>query len=110
MIDPGSVVLVRFPGIQQTKSRPAVVISTVLHQTTHGDTVLGVLTGNLAQASGPTDYVLQDCAAAGLHKPSGFRVFLTTQPGADIMRVLGKLSDRDWREVQAQLRLALDVI
>jgi mRNA interferase MazF len=109
MIDPGSVVLVLFPGIQMTKPRPAVVISTAVHQTTHGDMVLGVLTGNLAQARGPTDYVLQDFALAGLRKASAFRVFLVTKPPSDILRVLGKLSDRDWQEVQTRLRLALAV-
>src|SRR6266581_2599990 len=101
MIDPGSVVLVIFPGIHLTKPRPAVVISTPLHQTTHGDIVLGILTGNLSQATGPTDYILQDIAAAGLHRPSAFRVFLTTKPGSDVVRVLGKLSDRDWQEVKS---------
>ncbi len=109
MIDPGSVVLVLFPGIQATKPRPAVVISTALHQTTHGDIILGLLTGNLAQARGPTDYVLQDFVAAGLRKPSAFRVFLTTKPPSDVSRVLGKLSDHDWAEVQSRLRLALAV-
>jgi mRNA-degrading endonuclease toxin of MazEF toxin-antitoxin module len=109
MIDAGSVVLVIFPGAQQTKPRPAVVISTAVHQTTHGDVVLGVLTSNLAQASGPTDYILQDSAAAGLHKASAFRVFLVTKPASDVVRVLGKLTNRDWQEVKSRLRLALAV-
>jgi mRNA interferase MazF len=107
MIDPGSVVLVEFPGVHQTKKRPAVVLSTALHQMTHGDIVLGVLTGNLAQATGPTDYILQDSAAAGLHKPSAFRVHLVTKQATDKLTVIGKLTDQDWQEVQARLRLAL---
>ncbi len=57
MIDPGSVVLVVFPGAHKTKARPAVVLSTALHQTTQGDVVLGVLTGNIARQPGrPTTY------------------------------------------------------
>src|SRR5437763_857155 len=110
MIDPGSVVLVNFTGVQQKKLRPTVVISTGLHQTTHGDIVVAVLTGNLAQATGPTDYILMDWAAAGLRKPSAFRVYLETYRTHDIIKVLGKLTDRDWQEVQARLRLALAVI
>jgi mRNA interferase MazF len=109
MIDPGSVVLVEFPGIHQTKKRPAVVISTSLHQTTHGDIILGVLTSNLAQAAGPTDYILKDSTAAGLHKPSAFRVHLITKQATDSPAIVGKLTDQDWQEVQARLRLALAV-
>lgn len=109
MIDPGTVVLVNYVGIHMTKNRPSVVISTALHQTTQHDTVVGLLTGNRAQARGSTDYVLQDWAAAGLHKPSAFRVFLSTKPLSDVLSVIGKLTDRDWREVQARLRLALAV-
>jgi mRNA interferase MazF len=87
-----------------------VVISTPLHQTTQRDVVVGVLTGNLAQARGPTDYVLQDWAAAGLRVPSLFRAYLGTKPLADVSAVIGKLTDRDWKEVPARLRLALEVV
>ena len=109
MIDPGSIVLAVLPGVQQTKNRPSVVISTALHQTTHGDIVLAVLTGNLAQARGPTDYILQEWAAAGLHKPTAFRVYLATKQANQIGAVIGKLTDRDWQEIQVRLRLALAV-
>ena len=109
MFDPGTVVLVNYVGVHVTKNRPSIVISRVLHQTTQHDAVVGLLTGNLAQVRGPTDYILQDWAAAGLHKPSAFRVFLSTKPLSDVFSVVGKLTDRDWQEVQARLRLALAV-
>jgi len=109
MIDPGSIVLVDFPGVHRSKRRPAVVISTVLHQTTHGDIVVSELTSNLSQATGPTDYILQDSAAAGLHKASAFRLHVITKPISAIRRLVGKLTDRDWQEVQSRLRLGLAV-
>ena len=109
MIDPGTVVIVYYVGIRETKNRPNVVISTALHQTTQHDAVVGLLTGNLSQARGPTDYILQDWATAGLRRPSAFCVFLSTKPLSDVLSVIGKLTDRDWQEVQARLRLALAV-
>jgi hypothetical protein len=52
--------------------------------------------------------VIQDLAAAGLQKPSAFRVYLWTQEQEKITSV-GHLSDRDWREVQRRMRIALDL-
>jgi mRNA interferase MazF len=109
VLDPGTVVIVSYVGIRETKNRPSIVISTALHQTTQHDAVVALLTGNLAQARGPTDYILQDWAAAGLHRPSAFCVFLSTKPLSDVLSVIGKLTDRDWKEVQTRLRLALAV-
>lgn len=109
MFAPGTVVVVNYVGVHATKNRPSVVTSTALHQTSQHDTVVGLLTGNLAQARGPTDHILRDWAAAGLRKPSAFRVFLSTKPLSDVLSVIGKLTDRDWQEVQARLRLALAV-
>lgn len=109
MFDPGTVVIVNYVGVRETKNRPGVVISTTLHQTAQHDAVVGLLTGNLAQVRGPTDYILQDWSAAGLRRPSAFRVFLSTKPLSDVLSVVGKLTDRDWNEVQARLRLALAV-
>src|SRR5882672_10230570 len=100
MIDPGSVVSIDLPGVRDTKPRPCVVISTATHQTTQHDIVVAVLTGNLSQAKGPTDYILLDWVAAGLRKPTAFRAYLGTKPLNEIKAVFGKLSDRDWKEVQ----------
>jgi mRNA interferase MazF len=109
MYDPGTVVLVRFPGVRETKPRPCVVVSTPLYHATRPDVILSLLTTAAVATLGPTDYNLQDWAVAGLHKPSLFRVFIQTLPATAVLRVLGKLTDRDWQEVQARLRLALAV-
>jgi mRNA-degrading endonuclease toxin of MazEF toxin-antitoxin module len=109
MLKPGMVVTVLFPGVQGTKPRPVVVVSTDLYQSSRPDLILGLVTSNLLIASAPTDYVLQDWSAAGLRKPSAFRAFLLTLPATNVRRLAGQLTDRDWQEVQARMRLALAV-
>lgn len=105
---PGDVVTARLIGVARTKRRPAVVVSTDTYQASRPDVILAEITTQVARATGPTDYVLQDWAAANLRAPSACRVFLHTLPAADL-RPIGHLSDRDWAEVQARLRIALAV-
>jgi mRNA interferase MazF len=109
MYTPGQVIVVPFPGAVTTKRRPVVVLSTATYHTHRPDLVLGLLTTDVAAAVAPTDYVLQDWAAGGLHQATAFRSFLSTIPASDVVRVIGQLSDRDWQEVKQRLRLALDV-
>jgi mRNA interferase MazF len=108
MADPGDVVTVDLPGATGRTRRPAVVVLTAVYHAARPDVILGLLTSPAAKASGPTDYLLQDWAAAGLRSPSAFRAFLATLPAGSIA-VIGQLSDRDWREIQARLRIALAV-
>jgi mRNA interferase MazF len=108
MTKPGDVVLADYPGVQGVKRRPGVVVSTDLYHATRPDVVVAVLTTKLAKARGPTDYVLQDWSAAGLHKPSAFRVYLEMFTPTQLV-LIGHLSDLDWLEVQARLRLGLAV-
>lgn len=107
-MQPGDVVTVEFPGITGVKRRPAVIISTDMYHRSRPDVILALLTTQLADATAPTDYILQDWAQAGLHRPSAVRMFLATLP-AKAVTVIGHLSDRDWQEVQQRLRLALAV-
>src|SRR5947207_1217507 len=100
MLAPGEVVIADLPGAVATKRRPALVVSTKAYHAARPDVILALLTGNVAAASGPTDYVLQDWSAAGLHQPTAFRCYLVTIAAADIVRSIGNLSDRDWQEVQ----------
>lgn len=109
MLEPGTVVIVDFPGAAQTKRRPALVVSTVAYHTATPDVVLAVLTSQTASATGPTDYVLTDWAAAGLTKPSAFRAFVNTLPRSAVIQIIGKVTDADWAEVQSRLRIALAV-
>ena len=109
MPNPGDVVIYNFPGAVKTKPRPSIIVSTALYHSVRPDVILGLLTTDLASATGPTDYILQDWAAAGLYQPSAFRVYLVTPLASRVSSPIGKLSARDWHEVQARLRLALAV-
>jgi mRNA interferase MazF len=108
MPQPGDVALVEFAGATGVKRRPTVVISTDTYHTHRPDVIVGLLTSQVRVATAPTDYILQDWAAAGLHVASAFRVYLGMRLAAEI-QVIGHLSDRDWKEVQARLKLALAV-
>jgi len=102
MADPGDVVTVDFLGATGPKRRPAVVVSSALYHQHRPDLVLGVLTSQVARATTPLDYLLQDWACAGLRQPSAFRAYFgMATPTA--VRVIGHLSARDWAGVQACL-------
>jgi mRNA interferase MazF len=109
MVKPGTVVTVEFPGAQGVKRRPALVVSTDAYHAARPDVVLAVITSQTRAATTPTDYVLQDWAAAGLHSPSAFRAYFATLPSRSIVAIIGQLSARDWHEAQARLRIALAV-
>jgi mRNA interferase MazF len=105
----GDVVVADFPGVTGIKRRPAIVVSTDLYHSHRPDVIICLLTSQVAAATAPTDYVLQDWTAAGLHRPSAARSFLATLPAVGIVAT-GQLSDRDWQEVQARLKLALAIV
>jgi mRNA interferase MazF len=109
MVKPGDVVTVDFPGVRGTKRRPAVVVSTDTYHRTRPDAILGLLTSQVAAATGPTDCVLRDWQTAGLHGQSAFRAFLATMPTASLTTI-GHLSEQDWRKVQGCLQVALAII
>jgi mRNA interferase MazF len=60
MPEPGDVVTVDFVGATGVKRRPAVVVSSRLYHAHRPDLILAVLTTQVATATAPTDYVLQD--------------------------------------------------
>ena len=97
-----------FPGARETKQRPCVVVSSELYQNTRPDVLLAVITTNIAIATTPTDCVLFDWEAAGLSAPSAVRIYLSARWQRQVTRI-GHLSDADWHEVQARLKLALEV-
>ena len=108
MVVSGDVVVCDFPGVQGVKRRPAIVVSTGIYHAHGADVILGEITTQLGKAVSPTDHALRDWRLAGLHQPSAFRSFLVTLVRTDALQI-GRLSDRDWQEVQSRLRLALAV-
>ena len=100
-LSPGMVVTVYFEGAHAAKRRPALVVSTDLYHSTRPDIIVAVLTTNVSNATTPTDYVLQDWTSAGLRYPTAFRAYFECPETDEILSIIGKLSDRDWLEVQA---------
>jgi mRNA interferase MazF len=103
----GEIVTVNFQGTTGIKRRPAIIVSTDEYHKTRPDIILAVITTQISSANSITDYLLQDWKTAGLHKPSAFRAYFGTYDRREIVSVIGKVSDRDWHEIQARIRLAI---
>ena len=87
------------------KRRPAVVLSSATYQATRPDVIVGLITTQTTDL-GATDCTLQDWAVAGLRAASVFRSFIVTlPPSANLVRI-GHLSDRDWKDVCACVKVA----
>jgi mRNA interferase MazF len=104
--NPGDVVAVDFPGVTGVKRRPAVVLSSTTYHANRPDLIVGLITTQTT-ALGVTDYVLQDWQAAGLRIASVFRSFIVTLPLSANPVCIGQLSERDWQEVRACVKLSL---
>lgn len=104
----GDVVTGLFARSQTNKARPAVVISSDVYHANRPDVVIGFLTTQVAVANAPTDYALQDWKVAGLLQPSAFRSFFVTVRASEVTKI-GHLSETDWNEVQARLKLAIAI-
>jgi mRNA interferase MazF len=103
---PGDVVTVDFPGITGVKRRPAVVLSSAVYHANRPDVIVGLISSQ-TKGLGVTDYVLQDWKAAGLRVASVFRSFIVTLPPSANLVVIGQLSERDWQDVRACIKVAL---
>ena len=104
MFNPGDVVVIDFPGVTGVKRRPTVVVSSAVYPASRPDVVVGLITSQNI-ALGPTDYLLQDWALAGLRVPSVFRSFFATLPPATSPQLVGHLSEHDWRVSARALRI-----
>jgi mRNA interferase MazF len=106
-MNPGEVIWIDFPGVVQTKRRPAVILSSASYHSTRPDVIVGLITSQTIKASAPTDHVLQDWQSAGLRVPSAFRAFLVTLPQSSIVSTMGTLSPTDWTQVASRVKLAI---
>jgi hypothetical protein len=105
-LTPGDIVIAAFPGAEIKKTRPAVVLSTPLYQRHRPDVILGLITTRSANPLCPTDCEIKDWKAAALHAPSCFRLYVVTLLQKDV-RVVGRLSAEDWRDVQNCVQLGM---
>jgi mRNA interferase MazF len=87
----GDVVLLDFPGVKQTKRRPAVIVSSTLYHRQRADVIVGLITSQIDSATAATDHVLEDWIQVGLTHPSAYRTFLVTVPRSAIRRRIGTL-------------------
>ncbi|BCM89810.1 hypothetical protein IAD21_01658 [Abditibacteriota bacterium] len=108
MLQAGDVVQAEFPGSQGIKKRPCIVISSEIYHKTRPDVLLTVVTSNIAIATAPTDYVLYDWEEGGLSVPSAVRIYISARLQYQVSRI-GRLSEADWSEVQARVKLALEI-
>lgn len=108
MPDPGDVVVLPFAGARETKRRPAVVVSSAVYHDARPDVIVGILTTRVHQASAPTDYVLQDWAAANLRAVSAFRSFFLMAPPSALTPI-GHLTSQDWHGVRRCIATAFDL-
>jgi mRNA interferase MazF len=100
------IVLLDFPGVEKTKRRPALVVSSTLYQSTRPDVMVSLITTQIDAATSVTDHLLADWRQVGLNKPSAYRTFVVTIPRSAIVRTIGRLSERDWRAVRECLSAA----
>ena len=100
----GDVVLVPFPYRDRLaeRARPAVVVSAASYNQ-YGDVVVAAITSHTPRVA--MDVGLVDWATAGLKLPSTVRMLLATVASARILLHIGHLTDRDWLQVQARLRM-----
>ena len=111
MFKAGDVVVAEFPGVTGVKRRRCVVLSSDAYHAARPDVIVGLITSQTAAAIGPTDYPLQDRAAAGLRVPSAFRAFLATIPRSSMtVAPIGRLSEQDWQSVLARVKTALTAL
>jgi mRNA interferase MazF len=108
-IECGNIVIVNFPGAVETKRRPAIVVSSNTYHNERPDVVFGIITSQISSAIASTDYILQYWVSAGLKRESAFRSFFVTLPATNIVSIIGKASDHDWKEIQERLLIALAV-
>jgi mRNA interferase MazF len=104
--NPGDVVTLNFMGAVNAKRRPGIIVSSSLYHQNRPDVIVAILTTNIAASITPLDYILQDWATAGLRQPSAYRSYFNMELPAGLIAI-GKLSDKDWREVQLRLEHAL---
>ena len=99
---PGTVVLVRFPfaNLDQTKKRPALVLSHIKHSSQIQLITLAMITSKLEGLELEGDLRLKDWETAHLLHPSLVRLTKVATVDLDLIdREMGTISERDRREV-----------
>lgn len=105
----GDVVLVSFPftNLQTTKKRPAVIISRQNYQQNRPDVILMAITSQVQQPLAANETLLHDWQKAGLVKPSVLKPLIATIEKNRIIKIIGKLSTADRKNVNKIIQAIL---
>ena len=117
MIKRGDVVMVEFPYVEggRGKNRPALVVQCDRNNQRLQNTVIAMITGNVARAASEPTQLLIDPAtpegrASGLHVPSAVKCEnLFTISQAHILRTIGHLSPALLEKVGVCLKASLEL-
>ena len=106
--EPGDVVFVPFPYRDRLAEavRPAVVVSR-REFNVRGDLVIAAITSHSSRDQFDID--IKDWQQAKLVKPSTVRMLVATMADVRVQHKAGRLSDRDWKQVQAALEKAIEI-
>jgi mRNA interferase MazF len=112
----GDVVLADFPfqDMPRSKLRPAVVIQNDADNSALANTILAMITGNLADIGRPTNVLIDPAdkfgAGCGLRGASLIKCGnLAAIRQQRVVRVIGHLTDAALQQVNAALKAALDL-
>ncbi len=112
----GDVVIADFPfqDVLGSKVRPAVVIQNDTDNQTLANTILAMVTGNLADVGRATNVLVDSSApegaSSGLHGPSLIKCGnLATVRQQRVLRIIGHLSDVLLQKVNDALKTALEL-
>ena len=97
---PGTVVRVPFPFVDSgaTKHRPAMVLSAEEYNSTHGHSVMAMIT-SAKHSRWPSDVPISDLGSTGLSSPSIVRFKLFTLDNRLVASAVGKVDGEDWNAV-----------
>ena len=111
----GEVLIVDFSVYNpREKVRPALAVQNDRDNARMKNTIVALITGNTSRAGEPTQFLIDqqhpDYSASGLHKDSVVNCSnLITIRQQDILHTIGKLSPDTMGQVDARLKVALDL-
>jgi mRNA interferase MazF len=107
----GDVVLVPFPFSDQTtiKKRPAVIISSNEYNDNSSDVIIIAVTSQINNVIEIGECLIIDWQKAGLMKSSSIKPAISTIEKALILKILGKLSNRDMYSMNNTLSKLLEL-
>lgn len=102
----GDVILVPFPftDLQQSKQRPAVIVSAARYHAERPDLIVMAITGQVRSPPAFGEAPVRDWQAAGLLKPSVIKPVLATLEQRLVRKTLGQLSEVDRAALKTSLQ------